>query len=547
MRTNLPVTNVEQQFKDGQSIVSKTDLQGNILYINPYFLEISGFSEEEVLGQPQNIVRHPDMPVEAFADMWRTLKAGIPWTGLVKNRCKNGDNYWVQANVTPIRENGKAVGYMSVRTKPSRQQVEQASKVYRLFREGKAQGLAIEQGAVVSTGVVTRLRKLGEMSLSRRISLIMGALILLFTSLAGFCLSALASDASLKVWASGAALLGMFLAAWAWYSLQSSIIEPLRVATDVARSIAGGDLTSKFETTRNDDTGQLLRALQQMTVNLVAIIGDVRNNVDSIQVSTKEIARGNMDLSGRTEAQASSLQQTAASMEQLASTVKQNADNASQARHSASSASGIAVTGGEVVSRVTTTMGEISDSARRIVDIIGIIDGIAFQTNILALNAAVEAARAGEQGRGFAVVATEVRSLAQRSATAAKEIKELIDVSVTKVDNGVKLVTQAGSTMSEVVSSVKLVSNIISEISAASSEQSTGINQVNDAVTQMDQVTQQNAALVEEAAAAAASLAEQSSRLSQAVSIFKLIGDVASVPRAAPVLPGHSNRKRLAV
>lgn len=546
MRTNLPVTNSERQFKDGQSIVSKTDLQGNILYVNPYFLEISGFSEEEALGQPQNIVRHPDMPVEAFADMWRTLKAGIPWTGVVKNRCKNGDCYWVLANVAPIRENGQAVGYISVRTKPSRQQVEQASKAYQAFRQGKAQGLAIQQGAVVSTGMLARLRKLGDMSLSRRISMIMGGLMLLLASLAGSSIFASSSNVNLHTWTGAAAVFGLLLAAFGWYSLQASIIEPLKLATDVARSIAGGDLSSKFDTKRNDDTGQLLRALQQMTVNLASIISDVRHNVDSIQISTKEIARGNMDLSGRTEAQASSLQQTAASMEQLASTVRQNADNASQARLSASSASDVAVTGGEVVEQVTTTMGEISASAKRIVDIIGIIDGIAFQTNILALNAAVEAARAGEQGRGFAVVATEVRSLAQRSASAAKEIKELIDVSVTKVDNGVRLVTQAGSTMNQVVSSVKQVSHIISEISAASSEQSTGINQVNDAVTQMDQVTQQNAALVEQAAAATASLAEQSSKLSQAVSIFKLTGDVASVSQIRTVNASVSNRKRLA-
>src|SRR5450830_1389724 len=323
-------------------------------------------------------------------------------------------------------------------------------------------------------------------------------------------------------WIGGVTLGAAAVILYFWRSFLTSISQPLRLATDVARAIAGGDLSSRFETTRKDDTGQLLRALQQMTVNLVAIIGDVRANVDSIRVSTGEIARGNMDLSGRTEAQASSLEETAASMEQLASTVKQNADNAMQANMSASSASEVAVAGGEVVEKVTTTMSEISDSAKRIVDIIGIIDGIAFQTNILALNAAVEAARAGEQGRGFAVVATEVRSLAHRSASAAKEIKNLIDVSVQKVDIGVKLVSQAGTTMEGVVSSVKRVTSIISDISAASDEQSNGIQQVNEAVTQMDEVTQQNAALVEEAAAAAASLEEQALKLSQAVSIFKL-------------------------
>ena len=522
MRTNLPVTQVEHLLKDGESIVSKTDLQGNILYVNPYFIEVSGFNEAELIGAPQNIVRHQDMPVEAFADMWQTLKSGVPWNGLVKNRCKNGNYYWVMANVTPVQENGQQVGYMSVRTKPTREQVEAADQAYQLFREGLAKGLTVRQGEVVSSGIAARLRALAQMSLSMRIGLIMSFLMLLLIALGGAGMRAAAKLGDDSYWIGGATLLGVFAAGYFWYSLLSSISGPLKLATNVARAIAGGDLTSKFESKRKDDTGQLLRALQQMTVNLVAIIGDVRANVDSIQLSTKEIARGNMDLSGRTEAQASSLQQTAASMEQLASTVRQNAENASQANKSASSASEVAIAGGEVVGKVTSTMGEISESARRIVDIIAIIDGIAFQTNILALNAAVEAARAGEQGRGFAVVATEVRSLAQRSSSAAKEIKSLIDISVEKVDTGVQLVAQAGTTMDGVVSSVQRVTSIISEISLASGEQNTGIQQVNEAVTMMDEATQKNAALVEQAAAAAASLAEQSVKLSQAVSVFKL-------------------------
>jgi aerotaxis receptor len=522
MRNNQPVTNQEQVFNDGESIVSKTDLQGNILYVNPYFLEISGFDESELIGSPQNIVRHPDMPVEAFKDLWATLQSGMPWNGLVKNRCKNGNYYWVMANVTPIRENGKSVGYMSVRTKPSRQDVTRTEQAYRLFREGKAKGLEIRQGQVVRKGALGYLQALGNLSLAWRIGLMMSMLVLLMASLGGIAMYAAPAAGVLRYWMIGLPVLGIVLSLIFWQSMVSSISRPLRIATEVARSIAGGDLTSKFEARRNDETGQLLQALQQMTVNLVAIISDVRLNVDAIQVSTQEIATGNMDLSGRTEAQASSLEETAASMEELASTVKQNAANAQQANSSASSASVVAANGGDVVQQVTATMSDISASSKRIVDIIGIIDGIAFQTNILALNAAVEAARAGEQGRGFAVVASEVRSLAQRSASAAKEIKVLIDISMEKVDAGVKLVAQAGVTMAEVVSSVKDVSCIITEISSASAEQSSGIQQVNDAVTQMDQVTQQNAALVEQAAAAAASLEEQALKLSQAVSVFKL-------------------------
>ncbi|MBB3214268.1 aerotaxis receptor [Herbaspirillum sp. Sphag1AN] len=532
MRTNLPVTNMEQPLRDGESIVSKTDLQGNIVYVNPYFIEISGFEEAELIGAPQNIVRHPDMPAEAFADMWSTLKSGIPWNGIVKNRCKNGNFYWVMANVTPVRENGKQVGYMSVRTRPTREQTAAADAAYRLFRQGKAKGLAIHQGEVVSTSIVARIAALTHMSLAVRIGLMMGFIMLLLT---GFGIASMqdqsggGSSAHVLGWV---ALLSVLVVGYFWYALHQAIMQPLKLATAVARAIAGGDLTSKFASTRKDDTGQLLRALQQMTLNLIAIIGDVRANVDSIKVSTQEIARGNMDLSGRTEAQASSLQQTAASMEQLASNVRQNAEHASEANKSASSASEVAIAGGEVVNKVTTTMGEISESARRIVDIIGIIDSIAFQTNILALNAAVEAARAGEQGRGFAVVATEVRNLAHRSSSAAKEIKSLIDVSVEKVDTGVQLVAQAGTTMEGVVSSVQRVTNIISEISIASGEQNTGIQQVNQAVTSMDEVTQQNAALVEQAAAAAASLEEQSVRLAQAVSVFKLSGEAGGLATA---------------
>jgi methyl-accepting chemotaxis protein len=316
----------------------------------------------------------------------------------------------------------------------------------------------------------------------------------------------------------------------AWF-ITRSITRPIRAAVKVAETVAAGDLSSTIDVSGRDETGQLMQALKNMNDSLNRIVGDVRGGTDSIALGSDEIARGNLDLSARTEQQASALEETASSMEELTSTVKQNADNARQANQLAVSAQEVAVEGGQVVSQVVDTMGAINESARKIVDIIGVIDGIAFQTNILALNAAVEAARAGEQGRGFAVVATEVRNLAQRSAAAAKEIKVLIGDSVNAVETGSRLVDQAGATMDKIVASVERVTDIMGEITAASREQEAGIEQINQAIGDMDSVTQQNAALVEEAAAAAQSLREQAGNLTEAVSVFKL--DVQSVKAPA--------------
>src|SRR5450830_1697736 len=301
-------------------------------------------------------------------------------------------------------------------------------------------------------------------------------------------------------------------------------IDLLNRAVAVAKTVAAGDLTSEIDTSGKDETAQLLGALKTMNDNLQGIVRQVRRGTDTIATATTEIARGNLDLSSRTEQQAGSLEETASAMEELTSTVRQNADNARQANQLAVSASEVAMQGGSVVGKVVHTMESINESSKKIVDIISVIDGIAFQTNILALNAAVEAARAGEQGRGFAVVASEVRNLAQCSARAAKEIKTLIGDSVEKVEAGSKLVDLAGTTMTEVVDSVRRVTDVISEISAAGQEQSTGIEQINIAITEMDNLTQQNAALVEEAAAAAGSLQDQAKNLAQLVSVFKIHG-----------------------
>ncbi len=926
MRNNQPISNVEVPLKDDTLIVSKTDLKGRITYINRDFLQISGFTEQELIGEPHNIVRHPDMPVEAFEDLWRDLKDGRPWTGLVKNRCKNGDFYWVLATATPTRDaSGNVDGYMSVRRKATAEQIRAADEAYRLFREKRAGGLRISHGAVVKggdgllanlslkakmtagfgamlavlaivallgmwgmartndevTGVYERrvlplqeIAIVGKLMADNRtqvlaamqhdpsspyvklhdhgIELHLAAIdknmalisehweayrkhahspehlklvealdqargryvkegllpiraalaegryadandirrkqvdpayaeasqsidsLLKYLTEAGErqVAGAEASFGNARMWMILAGLLALAVGVVVARALILTVTRPIADVLATFQSLANGDYTRNVDIARNDEMGKVLQGLQSMQIQqgfnvaeaarvgeenlririgldcvdspvriadndgriiyanrallkavsemedslrayipgfqanqlvgsdlgvfyrenrqeamerlrtltetrrgeleignriymvttnpivsernqrlgtvgewrdrtaeiavekevagivgaaangdfgqrvdvagksgfflklaedlnrlldtsqkgledvvrvlsaiahgdlsqsidadyagtfgqlkddanatvgrLQEIVGQIKDATDAINTAAKEIASGNQDLSSRTEEQASSLEETASSMEQLTSTVKQNADNARQANELAGTAQQVAVKGGEVVGQVVDTMSAIHHSSNKIADIIGVIDGIAFQTNILALNAAVEAARAGEQGRGFAVVATEVRNLAQRSAAAAKEIKGLISDSVEKVETGNRLVDQAGRTMEEVVTSIKRVAKIMADISDASREQSSGIEQVSLAVSQMDEVTQQNAALVEEAAAAAESLEEQAINLSQAVAIFKL--DTLSstrrleAPRSAPAASAPRGADRL--
>ena len=894
MRSNTPVTNVEYELRENSTIVSKTDLKGIITYANPDFVEASGFTEKELLGQPHNILRHPDMPQEVFADLWNTLKQGKPWTSLLKNRRKNGDYYWVVANIAPIYENGSLVGYMSARSKPTREQVDAHAEAYRLFKENRQGNLNIKEGKVVKRSILQKLNLFGQMSVRTRLLSLIVFLALLLLTVGGSGLIGMRTTMDVMQkgvangWAPHTQLLevnalvqrnlflvqnsiikstpeniqmssaefeknnieidkilvkldkaaqvndkvkqlvekyngarsnllkngyepamaalhagnigeaarleneqlsplndhvktameelsanydseavslskesetiyqeefqllvatiagGIMLAIVIGYILTRNLSRALKLTCTHLNEIAQGRYLAKIDVTHDDEIGKLMYATKSMQIRmgfeisdakrtandslrlkcaldnvtmcvrvadndgtliyvnnslretlhrdekefqkenpafvadkviggsigvfyadpqaaverlrklnttsrirlqlggrqydvvtspvvtengerlgtvgqwidlteqlkaenevekivnaasngdfsqrialegkegfflhngegmnklmetsanglnevvrvlgamakgdltetitneykgafgqlkydsnntvkqLTEVIGQIKDAVETITTVAKEIASGNSDLSKRTEEQASSLEETAASMEELTSTVKQNAENAKQANELALSASSVALKGGAVVQKVVGTMSSINESSRKIVDIISVIDGIAFQTNILALNAAVEAARAGEQGRGFAVVATEVRTLALRSAAAAKEIKTLIGDSVEKVEVGTKLVDNAGKTMEEIVNAVKLVTDIMSEISAASAEQSNGIEQVNKAISQMDEVTQQNAALVEEAAAAAELLEEEAQNLTQSVSIFKL-------------------------
>ena len=729
MKVNQPLTNCEVKLKPDQELVSITDLKGIITYANPAFIEISGFGHDELIGKNHNLVRHPDMPPAAFKHLWDTIQLGRPWSNLVKNRCKNGDFYWVKANVTPVTRDGEIVEYMSVRTKPEQSEIEQAESLYERLNRGEVS--LPSPKAITDNNLSDRLRGYALSGVAAALvintvlyfintptpALVAGPIVAFFIMLMGarkccadevtkslavtqrsiqaltegdyhspividdpgeigelkrvmkkvalslgfevnnakdtaaraerikFALDNVSSNVMLAdnngdiIYCNDAVLSMMrraetdiqqalpsfsvdtligsnidqfhkdpshqrkMLASLnatfkgrihvaercfdlianpvidasgerlgtvvQWldvteqllaeqqieqlimkastgeldqrldtddYSgfmkdvaiginqLLGSITHPLGEVKRVLTALADGDLTQSMEGDYLGEFAELNRALQTSVSSLNTIVAQIRSAGSSISTGATEISAGNMTLSNRTESQAASLEETAASMEEMTSTVKLNADNSEQARQLASAAEALATKGTEVSHNVTTSMSEISASSRKISEIIGVIDEIAFQTNLLALNAAVEAARAGEQGRGFAVVASEVRNLAQRSASAAKEIKELISDSVKKVEEGSLFVDESGKALGDIMGSIKDVSELVHEIAAASREQAIGIEQVNIAVTQMDEGVQQNAALVEQVAAASGTMDEEASELKSLVSQFQVSG-----------------------
>ncbi len=755
MKNNQPVTQNEVQMKEGSILVSRTNLKGIITYCNEHFIEISGFTEKELIGKNHNIVRHPDMPPAAFADLWRTIKAGKPWSGIVKNRAKNGDHYWVEANVIPIIQNGKVVEYMSVRTKPSRAMIDKAEELYARMNSGEklprpgllkravrrvtdmalttkislgmataiviqiivdaifSHGITWEHlavsslvglGSVVTLSVllhktfkkrlddvnrtlrqmssgnyfdwlkvdggdeIGRLKEAVRMTQVRlgfdvmdakekaarslriktaldavntavMIADIRGDLIYTNQALQDLFTNA---EADLQQTHSGfnaAGLLGSKIELFAdSASEQQSFIDNLQQSTvkditvgprtfrytatpitnaegkrtgtvvvwqdrttevaterevdnlvanarrgnlafrvdlsnkegffrvlgenlnalieitqsvvdDLSRvlgAFAHGDLTQRVTTDYEGAFLELKNAANETGDRLTQVINDIHQTSDRVSQDAQEIAQGNMDLSNRTEAVASSLETTASSMEEINGTVRNNAANSIEASKLAEQTRTQAEKGGEAVNLTIRAMSEISSSSKKIADITNVIDEIAFQTNLLALNAAVEAAHAGDQGRGFAVVASEVRILAQRSAEAAKEIKEMIEDSVQKVEDGSQLVDESGKTLTEIIESVKKVSTIIQEMSHASNEQAAGIDMINQSLIKIDEATQQNTALVEETAAASQSLGEQARKLAELVSFFNTndssgfsVGEAPATPDFEPAAPAQ--------
>ncbi|MFA5679128.1 MAG: methyl-accepting chemotaxis protein [Pseudomonas sp.] len=548
MRNNQPVTGREFKLDGNHYLVSRTDHSGNITYANPAFIAVSGYTAEELHGQPQNIIRHPDMPRECFANLWSTIKAGDTWVGLVKNRRKNGDHYWVLAHVAPIVENGAVKGYVSMRTQASRDAIAAAEQAYAALRAGKGKHLYLHRGEVRERGLWARLRRFNVHSLASGSNFLAAIAAVMLVALTGTGLYNMAllepspaRDLALAVqWlllGGGLLALGSFVL---W--VRRSLFEPLSQAVAFTRQVAAGNLAVRPPLAGRDEVGQLMTSLDVMRKSLVNIIGDVNDRVVVVTPAARDIADGSRELASRTEQQAAFLQQAAASMAQIMAAAQQNADSSGQARTLSSGTAEVASGSGEVMRDVVDTMDRITMSSGKMSLIIDAIDSIAFQTNLLALNASVEAARAGAQGRGFAVVAGEVRNLARRSADSAQEIRELIAASRDDIESGAGLVRGAEESIAGVVVAVNQVSAIIGDIAEASGEQSQSIVEINQAVAQMEQVTQHNALRVKASSRAVQVLDGEIALLAHAADVFRLDGGHPEVGGVLPAAPAASCR-----
>lgn len=505
MRINEPVTQRDMGMHNDCVIISTTNLKGALTSVNEDFIRMSGFTWEELELKNHNIIRHPDVPPEAYAMLWEALKVGNPWMGMVKNRHKSGDHYWVDAFASPQYEDGKIIGYQSVRVKPEKIWVDRAEALYAKIMSKKSPD--DKRRSKMDPVKLTRF----PISLTNKIILgVSSVMALLFMALS------LAGEVS-QLFALAGFLTGSLLSS----AMIHQFLAPLRTVTEKSRKIANDPVARYVYTGRTDEIGQLEYVQIFQSAKLRTAIGRVKESSEVLENAASEIAAGSVDLSGRTENQASSLEETASSMEEITSTVQQNADNAKQANALVAEARKQAEQSGAVVSSTIQAMNQINESSKKIADITNVIDEIAFQTNLLALNAAVEAARAGEQGRGFAVVANEVRTLAGRSAESANQIKELINDSVAKVESGSQLVNQSANSLKSITESVKKISDIVAEISQSSQEQANGIDQINQAISQIDEVTQQNGQLVEKLSTASRDMTDKVKTISGLADQFK--------------------------
>jgi aerotaxis receptor len=507
----------EYVLPDDEVIITHTDPTSRITYANQAFLASSQYALEECLGRPQNIVRHPDMPKEAFADLWATIRSGKSWTGIVKNRRKYGGYYWVRANVTPMMENGRIVGYMSVRVKPTRQEIEQAERVYAEIRAGRARSLRIQEGRIVDTSLAGILRRMVQPSLQSCAWMILGSSAALFSGIAlygwfanGPAIVTAASAVGAAIAFGGIAYIGR------------RVIRPLLNLQKATFRLLAGDTRSRIPDDGADCVASVAAALEQVRIKMDGVLKDNLAVAARFSDAVNNLTSSITELSDRTTEHAASLEESAASLEQLTSSVARNSDNTVHAAQFAQKSLDTTRRGRAVVGDLNTTMSAIEESSRRIGEIVGIIDSIAFQTNLLALNAAVEAARAGEQGRGFAVVAQEVRNLAQRSAASAREIKALIESSAATVEQGSHLAERADQAMQDVVESVERAAGLLAEIEAAGREQQAGIEQISAAVSQMEQITQEDAQMAQALTETAAGLQDRSNELMAVISAFRL-------------------------